>query len=112
MSTLVRNEIRLAQIETTSKAKKFGLGAGMFGGAGLFAVFGLGVLVAAATLGLANVVAGWLAAIIVGHALLVVAAALALLGRKDISAGSPPVPEEAVAGLQTDVRIVREGLHR
>jgi hypothetical protein len=70
------------------------------------------VLVAAATLGPANVVAGWLAAIIVGVVLLALAGALALLGKKDVSAGSPPVPQEAVAGLQTDVKIVREGLHR
>jgi hypothetical protein len=112
LSTLIRDELRLAQLETSSKAKKLGLGAGLFGGAGLMAVFGLGVLIAAATLGLANVVAGWLAAVIVGAALLLVAAVLALAGKKDVAAGTPPVPREAVAGLQTDAKLVREGLRR
>jgi hypothetical protein len=112
MSTLIRDELRLAQIEASSKAKKLGLGAGLFGGAGVMAVLGLGVLVAAATLGLANVVAGWLAAVIVGVALLLIGGALALVGKKDVAAGAPPVPKEAVSGLQTDVKIVREGLHR
>lgn len=94
MSTLIRDEMRLAQIEASSKAKKLGLGAGLFGGAGLLALFGLGVLVAAATLGLANVVAAWLAAVIVGAALLIIAALVALVGKKDVSAGAPPAPKE------------------
>jgi hypothetical protein len=70
------------------------------------------VLVAAATLGLAKAVPGWLAAVIVGVVLLAIAGVLALAGKKDVSAGAPPVPREAVAGLQTDARLVREGLHR
>jgi hypothetical protein len=37
---------------------------------------------------------------------------IALIAKKDVSAGSPPMPKEAVSGLQTDVKIVREGLHR
>jgi hypothetical protein len=112
MSTLIRDELRLAQIEAGTKAKKLGMGAGLFGGAGVVAVFGLGVLIAAATLGLANVVPGWLAAVIVGVALLLVSGMIALIAKKDVSAGSPPMPKEAVSGLQTDVKIVREGLHR
>ncbi len=112
MSTLIRDELRLAQIEASSKAKKLGLGAGLFGGAGVLAIFGLGVLIAAATLGLANVVAGWLAAVIVGVALMLIASVVALIGKKDVSAGTPPMPKEAVSGLQTDVKIVREGMHR
>ena len=44
---LVRDEIRLARAEMTQKAKAAGVGAGLFGGAGVFAVYGLGVLVAA-----------------------------------------------------------------
>src|ERR1700733_6706934 len=62
MSTLVRDELRLAQAETTAKAKKVGFGAGLFGGAGLTAVYGVGSLILAAILGLAHVVDAWLAA--------------------------------------------------
>src|SRR3712207_6713256 len=37
ISRLVRDEARLAQAEVTQKAKRLGVGAGLFGGAGLFA---------------------------------------------------------------------------
>ena len=44
ISRLVRDEARLAQAEVTQKAKRLGVGAGLFGGAGLFAFLGLAVL--------------------------------------------------------------------
>ena len=112
LSTLVRDELRLAQAETTAKAKKLGLGVGLFGGAGLIAVFGLGALVAAAILGLATTVHAWLAAVIVGAALLAIAGLVAVLGKRDVSAGAPPIPTEAVAGIKTDVHTLREAAHR
>ena len=82
LSTLVRDEARLAQAEVTQKAKKLGLGAGLFGGAGLMAFFGLAVLISAAVLGLAEVLPGWLAALIVAVVLFAVAGVLALVGRR------------------------------
>jgi len=112
LSTLIRDELRLAQAETSSKAKKMGLGVGMFGAAGIVALFGVGALVAAAVLALAMVVDSWLAALIVGVALVVVAGAAALLGKRDVTAASPPVPTEAVAGIRADVDTLREGTRR
>ena len=111
ISTLIRDELRLAQAETTAKAKRLGLGAGLFGGAGLVAVFGIGALVAAAILGLATVVDAWLAAIIVGVALFAVAGLLALVGKKDVQAGSPPVPTEAIDGVKSDIHAIKSGIH-
>jgi Putative Actinobacterial Holin-X, holin superfamily III len=111
ISTLIRDELRLAQAETTAKAKRLGLGAGLFGGAGLVAVFGIGALVAAAILGLATVVDAWLAAIIVGVALFAVAGLLALVGKKDVQAGSPPVPTEAIDGVKSDIHAIKNGTH-
>ena len=67
---LVRDEIRLASAEMSQKATAAGLAAGMFGGAGLFVIYGLGVLVAAAVIALSIVVAPWAAALIVAGALL------------------------------------------
>jgi hypothetical protein len=64
ISTLVRSEVRLARAEVTQKAKRLGVGAGLFGGAGLVAVFGVNALIIAGILGLANVLPGWLAGII------------------------------------------------
>ncbi len=112
MSTLIRDELRLAQAETATKAKKAGIGAGLFGGAGLFAFLALGAFVAAAILGLANVVDGWLAALIVGAALILIAGVAALIGKRDVSAAVPPVPTEAAEGIRADVSTLKEGIRR
>ena len=63
---LARQEVALAKAELAEKGKRAGLGAGMFGGAGLAGAYAVGALVAAAILGLATAVDGWLAALIVG----------------------------------------------
>jgi hypothetical protein len=112
LSRLVRDEARLAQAEVTQKAKKLGVGAGLFGGAGLMAFFGLAVLISAAVLGLAVVLPAWLAAVIVAVVLLAVAGVLALVGKKDVAQASPPLPTQAIAGVQADVATVRQGLSR
>ena len=112
ISTLVRDEMRLAQLEVTAKAKKTGVGLGLFGGAGVIAWFGVGALVAAAILGLATVLAAWLAAVIVGAALLLIAGVAALLGRKEVAQAAPPLPEAAIAEAKADVRAVKQAAHR
>jgi len=108
VTRLVKDEVRLAQIEVTGRAKKLGVGAGLFGGAGLVAFFGLGVLITAAVLGLATVLPGWLAALIVAVVLFVIAGVLALVGKKDVAKGSPPVPTQAIDSIKTDVATVKE----
>ncbi|MFD2092152.1 phage holin family protein [Blastococcus deserti] len=112
LTRLVRDEARLAQAEVAQKAKKLGIGAGLFGGAGLTAFFGLAVLISAAVLGLAAVLPAWLAALVVAVVLFAVAGVLALVGRKDVAQGSPPLPTQAIAGVQADVATVRQGLSR
>jgi hypothetical protein len=112
LSRLVRDEARLAQAEVTQKAKKLGTSAGLFGGAGLMAFLGLAVLISAAVLGLAEVLPGWLAALIVAVVLFAVAGVLALVGKKDVGHASPPVPTEAIAGVQADIATVKQGLSR
>jgi hypothetical protein len=112
ISRLVRDEARLAQAEVSQKAKRLGIGAGLFGGAGLFAFFGLAVLIAAAVLALALVLPGWLAALIVAVVLFAVAGVLALVGKKDVDKGTPPVPSEAIASTKTDIATVKESARR
>jgi hypothetical protein len=46
---------------------------------------------------------GWLAALIVAVVYAVVAAVLALLGKKKTQAGAPPVPERAITSTKEDV---------
>ena len=112
LSRLVRDEARLAQAEVTQKAKKLGVGAGLFGGAGLMAFFGTAVLIAAVVLGLAVVLPDWLAALIVAVVLFAVAGVLALVGKKDVAQASPPLPTQAIAGVQADVATVKQGMSR
>ncbi|WP_326953016.1 MULTISPECIES: phage holin family protein [unclassified Amycolatopsis] len=108
---LVRDEIRLGVFELQHKGKKMGFGAGLFGAAGLCALFGVGALVATAILALALVVPGWLAALIVAVALFLIAGVAALVGKKEVTQAVPPVPEEAIAGVREDVDTVKQGVH-
>jgi Putative Actinobacterial Holin-X, holin superfamily III len=106
-STLIRQEMRLAQAELTEKGRHAGKGAGMFGGAGLVALYGVGALIAAAILGLATVVEAWIAAAAIGAALLLIAGILALTGKKELDEASPPKPEQALESVQQDVETVK-----
>jgi hypothetical protein len=108
VTRLVRNEVQLAQAEVTGKAKRLGVGAGFFGGAGLVALLGLNALVTGAILGLAAVLPGWLAAVIIAVVLFVVAGVLALIGKKDVQQAAPPLPTETIESLKTDVATVTE----
>jgi len=112
VTALVRAEVRLAQAEVTQKAKRFGIGAGLFGGAGVVTILGLGALVTAAILGLANVMPGWLAAVLVGVVLFAVAGVLALLGKKDVQKAAPPMPTETIASVQADIDAVKRAVSR
>jgi Putative Actinobacterial Holin-X, holin superfamily III len=112
VSRLVRDELRLAQLEMTRKGKRAGLGVGMLGGGGLFALYGIGCLLAAAIIALATAVAAWLAALIVGASLLVAAAAAALLGKGQLQKAAPPVPAQAVESVKADVEEIKESAHR
>lgn len=107
-STLVRQELELARVELSQKGREAGKAAGLFGAAGTVALYAGGALVAAAILGLATAVDGWLAALIVGVVLGLVAGVLALVGRSRARRAGPPVPEETVATVRNDVRYVKQ----
>jgi Putative Actinobacterial Holin-X, holin superfamily III len=109
---LVRDEIKLAQLEMTSKGKQMGIGAGAFAGSGLVALYAIGCLLACAIIAISGVVAAWLAALIVGVALLAVSGVAALIGKSRLSKGTPPVPKEAIDSTKADVEEVKEKAHR
>ena len=87
ISRLVREELRLAQLEMTQKGKRAGIGAGMLGGGGVIALYGVAALLAGAILALTLVLPAWASALIVGGALLLVSAALAWAGTQAGPAG-------------------------
>ena len=112
LSALVRDEIRLAQAEVGEKAKKAGIGIGAFGGAGVVALYGLGVLISAAVLALAGPLPAWLAALIVAVVLFIVAGVAALVGKKQLSQAAPPVPTQTIASVKTDVAEIKESIRK
>lgn len=106
-STLIRQEMRLAQVELQDKGRRMGVGAGMFGGAGLVALYGVGALIAAAILGIGTFLEPWIAAVIVGAVLLAVAGVLALTGKKQVDRGTPPLPRQAIESAKRDIDEVK-----
>jgi uncharacterized membrane protein YqjE len=109
---LVRDELKLAQLEMTRKGKRAGMGAGMLGGSGLVALYGLGCLIACVIIALSGVLAAWLAALIVGAVLLAVAGVAALIGKGRLRKATPPVPEETVSSVKADVEEIKERARR
>ena len=104
---LVKQELRLAQVELQEKGKKVGIGAGMFGAGGVVAFFGAAGLITATVLVLSTALASWLAALIVGLVLLAIAAVAALMGKKQIEQATPPAPEQAIGSVKRDVDTVK-----
>jgi hypothetical protein len=103
-STLVHQELELAKLELAQKGERAGIGAGMFGGAGLVGLYAVGALTAAVVLLLATTMAGWLAALVVAAAYGLLAGGLALAGRSKIRQATPAVPEQATESVKEDVR--------
>jgi Putative Actinobacterial Holin-X, holin superfamily III len=112
VSVLIRDELKLAQLEVTSKGKQAALGAGLFGSSGVIAIYGVGCLLAGAIIAISGAVAAWLAALIVGAALLAAAGCAALLGKRRLARAVPPLPEQAMASVRADVEDIKERAHR
>jgi Putative Actinobacterial Holin-X, holin superfamily III len=112
VSVLVRDELKLAQLEMVRKGKQGGFGAGLMGGGALIALYGIGCLIACVVLALSRVMPAWAAALIMGAVLLAVAGAAALRGKSHLQKAAPPVPEQAVGSIKTDVEEIRERAHR
>jgi uncharacterized membrane protein YqjE len=108
---LIRNELRLAQVEMTEKAKHAGVGAGLFGGAGVVALYGVGALIATIILALATFLAPWLAALIVTVVLFAIAGVVALMGKKQVSQATPAAPQKTIDNVKRDVDTIKEGAH-
>jgi hypothetical protein len=102
-STLVHQELELAKLEMAQKGKRAGVGGGMFGGASVVGLYAVGALTAAIVLLLATAMAGWLAALVVAGGYALVAAGLALAGRRQVQKATPPVPQQATESVKEDV---------
>ena len=112
ISMLVREEMTLAAAEMKRKGAQAGVGIGIGGVGAVVAFLGFGVLAAAAVLGLATVLSAWLAALIIGIALVLVAGAISAFGIMQVRNSAPPVPEQAMRSTKQDIQTVKESVHR
>lgn len=107
LSQIMRGEIELAKAEIKQDVQHAGKGAGMFGGAAVLGLYGLGLLF----LGLAAVLAIWLpvwaSLLIVAAVLFAVAAVLALIGKKQVSQVKGK-PEKAIDHAQKTVETLKQ----
>lgn len=110
ISTLVRDELKLAQVELTEKGKHAGKGLGMFGVGGVLALYGLAGALTTIVLGLTEVMPAWLASLIVTVVVLIAAGVLALVGRKQVAMATPPMPTDTVRSVKADVETVKDAV--
>ena len=106
LSLLVSQEVALAKAELKKEVAHAGKGAGMLGGAGFMGLFALIFLSIALAYAISwfGIGLGW-GFFIVGMLYLVVAAVLALLGKKQLSKVGPP--EKTIATVKDDVAWVK-----
>jgi formate hydrogenlyase subunit 3/multisubunit Na+/H+ antiporter MnhD subunit len=107
-SGLVRAEIDLAKAEITKQVATAAAGGGMLAVAAYLGATAFAVFVATVILALSTTMDAWLAALIVGIALVIIASIIALIGRSRLRAGTPPVPPETVQRVKEDVQWVKE----
>lgn len=106
LTDLVRSEMELARAELQESVKRAETGAGLFGAAGIVALYGGGALVATAIVALAQVLDAWLAGLIVTVVLFIIAGIAALVGRKQVHQVAPPL-QNSVDSVKRDVQTVK-----
>lgn len=109
-STLVRQEVALAQIELTEKAAKVGKNVSFLVVGGAIGYAALLALLAAVVIGLAGFIPAWLAALIVAAgvgagAYFMVSAGLAALKNTDLT------PRETVRSLKEDAQWLKKQMN-
>ena len=107
ISSLVRDEIQLAQTQLAEKGNAIGVAVGMFAGAGVFGLFALGWLLIALMFGLTAWLPYWASALIVAGLLLLITGILALIGKSKLS--NAPSPETG-ENLKKDVEAMKQGV--
>lgn len=101
ISMLFRQEIRLAQVETSEKVSQIGNAVTLLAAGGLIAFYGFLFLLLSATIALENWVAAWLAALIVGGVVLIIGLILLSSGRSKLK-GANMKPEHTIHSLRDD----------
>lgn len=103
VTTLARQELRLARAETKQKGRQLVPGLGMMAAAGALALLAAGALTAFLVLALDGVLPAWLAALVVGVVYALVGLGLYLAGRERVEEAGPLVPEQTIESVKEDV---------
>jgi hypothetical protein len=109
--TLLRKQVELARIEVVEAATTRAMGAGMMGGAAVMGVFGVLFAAAAGAAALAIVLPTWAAILTVAAVFFLVAAVLALIGRRSVRTARPAT-ERTKETLKEDARWARQQIAR
>ena len=113
MTRLVRNEVSLAQYEVRAKLERSGPGVRLLSIGLVLALLGAGAIVACLVLVLVLLgLQPWLSALIVGVVVLIIGLIFISAGRGRLRKAGPPVPTEALASIQEDVKLLAEGVRR
>ncbi|MET9324179.1 phage holin family protein [Streptomyces sp. NPDC003038] len=112
LSELVREEMQLARVEMTEKGKRFGVGGGLVGGAGLVGFLAAQALTGAVIAAVALLLPVWASALIVAAVLAAAAAVMAMAGKKQIAKAGPPAPQQTIESVKADVAEIKEHTHR
>jgi uncharacterized membrane protein YqjE len=111
LSTLVRDELALAKLELMEKGKRARAGGGLLGSAAVLGWYALGLLLTLAVVLLDLAWPLWLAVLVVSAVVLFAAVCTALWGRQKLKSVAPLLPSEAIAGMEADIRTVKNAAY-
>ena len=106
-TTLIKQEVTLAQAELTQKVTKIGKNIGFLVVGGAIAFLALQVIVVAVIVGLTYLMPLWLAALIVGIVIGIIAAVLIFAGLNNLKETNLK-PEKTVETLKEDAKWLKE----
>ena len=110
-STLVRQEVRLAQVEMTEKATFVGKQAAFIGAGSAIGIVGMLALVAALILGLGTLIPLWTSALLVGVVFMIAAVVLAEVGVQRLKSFDPK-PRQTINELKETTSWAQRQVHQ
>ena len=103
LQEIIRSEFRLAKTEIKEEAAKAAKPAATFGVGLVLGFYGIGFLLLASVYALSRVMAGWLAALLVGTILAIVAIALLISSGKKLKRVNP-TPDKTMRSLEENLQ--------
>jgi uncharacterized membrane protein YqjE len=106
LQEIIRSEFRLAKTELKEEASRAAKPVATFGIGLAFGFYGIGFLLLSSIYGLSTVMAGWLAALLVGTILAIVAIALMTSSGKKLKRVNP-APDKTIRSLEENIQWVK-----